>query len=548
MINPEKPFNVHDYLEILIRRIWFIVIPFVLILTASVLYAFYSPKEYRAKAMILVTPQKIPEGFVKPTITSKIEDRLSSIGQEIMSRASLEKIISEFKLYQDEIKTGNLEGAVDLMKKNIEIDIKGKEGYFSISYAGKDPRGVAMVTNKLTSLFTEENLKFREQQAQGTSEFLSTELDATKGKLDEQEKALMNFKRQFIGELPEQRDANLRVLEQLQTNYQRVNENMRATQDRKVVIQKQLSDLELMVASLTRRGDSRTGEASSQQSPHSLSAQLTQPLPQSQSRLEAQDSQPQPQEVQLVRLKDSLKELELKYTAKHPDIILTKKMIKDLEPLVEKARREREAERQKAQERSAQTGVSPLPPLGREGARENLDDRIDRQEIQRLSLRHQEMENQLIATNLEFERLKEEEAKVKVQIGKYRERIENTPAREQAITFLTRDYQNTKEAHASLLSKYEESRRAENLERRQKGEQFKVIEPAQIPTKPFKPDIPKILLFGLLLGLGGGLGIAFIVEQMDRSFRDASDIETTLGLKVIANIPKVKKEPALQNI
>ena len=114
------------------------------------------------------------------------------------------------------------------------------------------------------------------------------------------------------------------------------------------------------------------------------------------------------------------------------------------------------------------------------------------------------------------------------------------------MAYLVRDYQNTKEAYQTLTDKYTDARRAENLERRQKGEQFKVIESAQVPGKPFKPDIPKILLFGLMLALGGGLGTAFLVEQMDRSFRDASDIETTLGLKVIANIPNVKKGPVAQ--
>ncbi len=86
-------------------------------------------------------------------------------------------------------------------------------------------------------------------QAQGTSEFLSIELNATKAKLEEQEKTVTQFKRQFMGELPEQRDANLKVLEQLQLNFQRIGENIRSAQDRKLIIQKQLSDTELLLAS-----------------------------------------------------------------------------------------------------------------------------------------------------------------------------------------------------------------------------------------------------------------------------------------------------------
>ncbi len=100
------------------------------------------------------------------------------------------------------------------------------------------------------------------------------------------------------------------------------------------------------------------------------------------------------------------------------------------------------------------------------------------------------MESQLIATELEIERLKEEEVKVKAQINKYRERIEVTPMRELAMAQLTRDYQNTKEIYQTLLKKSEEAQQAENLERRQKGEQFKVIDPARIPGKPFQTRYP----------------------------------------------------------
>jgi len=158
--------------------------------------------------------------------------------------------------------------------------------------------------------------------------------------------------------------------------------------------------------------------------------------------------------------------------------------------------------------------------------------------------RYNEIEDRLMLTEREIGRLKEEDAKIRAQMEKYSERVEKTFGRELEITNLTRDYQNAKETYESLLRKSQEAQQAENLERRQKGEQFKVIDSARTPGMPFKPDIPKIFLFGLLLGLGSGFGLAFFREQMDRSFRDAEDLEATLGLKVIANIPKVEKKAA----
>jgi uncharacterized protein involved in exopolysaccharide biosynthesis len=263
MINPEKPFTISDYFEIFLRRIWFVVIPFLVVLTGTILYVRYAPKEYKATTLILVTPQKIPEQFVKSTITSNIEDRLQSISQEILSRTRLEQVISEFKLYPGSSKSQSKEEVVELMRKNVLIEIPKNEkekSHFTISYVGKDPKVVADVTARLSSSFIEENLRVREQQAQGTSEFLSVELEATKVKLEAQEKALTNFKRQFMGELPEQKEANLRVLEQIQNHYQRVSENLRSARDRKVLIQKQLADIEMMLSSVKGRVEAASKE------------------------------------------------------------------------------------------------------------------------------------------------------------------------------------------------------------------------------------------------------------------------------------------------
>jgi polysaccharide chain length determinant protein (PEP-CTERM system associated) len=499
MINPEKSFVIHDYVEVLLRRIWYVIIPSVLILAGAVLYAHQSPKLYRASTLIMVTPQKVPEDYVRPTVTSKIEERLQSIGQEIMSRTRLEQVISELKLYKEEAKSLSLEEVVELMRKDIQVEVRGRESYFTISYIGKDPRTVTIVANKLASLFIEENLKSREQQAQGTSEFLGLELNATRAKLEEKEKIVTQFKSKFRNELPSQRDANLKVLEQLQLQNQRVSENLRAAQDRKLIIQRQLNEMRMQMASTL------SPEPLKREDP--LSTTPSQPLP----RLNVMS----PMVQQLSQLRGYLADLQTKYTEKHPDIVMAKKKIADLEQNIAG-----EAGEAKVDEKTI-----PSPQMTGTDF-------------------YKEVESQLVATDFEIRRLKDEESKIKAMIGEFHMRIENTSIRELAMTDMTRDYQNLNETYQSLLRKSQEAQTAENLERRQKGEQFKIIDPARIPEKPFKPDIPKILLFGLLMGMGSGFGIAFFREQMDRSFRDAEDLETTLGFKVLANIPKIEKKAA----
>jgi uncharacterized protein involved in exopolysaccharide biosynthesis len=128
------------------------------------------------------------------------------------------------------------------------------------------------------------------------------------------------------------------------------------------------------------------------------------------------------------------------------------------------------------------------------------------------------------------------------QIDKYRTRIEQTPAREQDMASLMREHNSMKDTYERLLQKSQSAQQAENLEKRQKGEQFRIVDPARVPEKPFSPDIPKILLIGLFAGIGGGFGLAFLREQMDRSFRESGDVEITLGLKVLAAIPKIEEK------
>jgi polysaccharide chain length determinant protein (PEP-CTERM system associated) len=505
MINTEKSFNIHDYIEIFLRRIWYIVIPFIVVAAAAALYAYSLPKMYRATTLVLVTRQKVPETFVRPTVTSRIEDRLQSIGQEIMSRTRLEMVISEFKLYAEQAKSLSREEIVELMRKNIRVEIKGKEGFFTISYIGKDPKVVTMVTNKLASLFIEENLKLREQQAQGTSDFLSVELNATRAKLEEQEGAITLFKKRYMAELPEQREANLKILEQLQLQSLKVSDNVKAAQDRKLIIQKQLSDMKMQMAS------GLPSENLKEERTVTIQPNLSQP-PTPKQKIQSL-------EAQLNHGRNLLNELKSKYTGKHPDIVRAEKYIVDLEEKIVEAKAYYDLkENMKARE----TAISDSP----------------------LVASVQEMESQLVVTELEMKRLKEEDSKIKVRIAQVQARVENTPSREIAMSSLTRDYQNTKETYHSLLTKSQEAQQAENLERRQKGEQFKVIDPARIPEKPMQEKVFIILLFGLLLGMGSGFGMAFLREQMDRSFRDAEDLEATMEFKVLANIPKIQKRAA----
>lgn len=494
MINPAKSYTIDEYIEIVRRRIWYIIIPFVIIAAGAVAYTVYAPRQYMATTLVLVSPQRVPEAFVQATVTSRVEERLQSIAQEVMSRTRLELIMAEYRLYEEQRKRLSREDVYALMQKNIKVALptkKDEKGHFTISYIGSDPNVVTTVTNRLASLFIEENLKIREQQAVGTSEFLANELVLAKEKLDQMETAVTQYKRRYMGELPEQRDANIRILEQLQNQYQRIGESTRAAQDRKLFIQKQLADLE------SSFNAPKTSAAEKENQPGSGASSY---LDVSASAAMVGTTGGMSYEAQREELTKLLDDLKMRYTDNHPDVIATKKKLADLE--------------NKKETKTFDIKKDP---------------------------RYRELQNQLAVTDLEIKRFSDEERIITEQMNKYRARIEMTPAREQDMASMMREYQSTKETYERLLKKSQEAQQAENLEKRQKGEQFRVIDPARVPEKPFSPDIPKILLIGLLAGIGCGFGLAFLREQMDRSFHEPGDAEIALGLKVLATIPEIEE-------
>jgi len=500
MATTEKPFNIQEYLDLGLRRKWYIIIPLVLGILGSFGVYKYLPKVYKATTLILVQPQSVPESYVRPTTTDSVANRLNTISQEILSRTRLEKVIQEFNLYTDIRKKLPLEEIIEIMRKAIEVKVQEPRrerrdqttNSFSISYEGEEPKTVMMVTNKLASLFIEENLKVRESQAEGTSDFLSKELQGMDERLKRKEQEIRNFKERSMGQLPQQLDANLRILEGLQQQIKTTNESLRAAEDRSIVIQSQIELLKKREPTQVVRVGSQ-GEISV-------------------------DRNEDPMITQLRNLKRDLAIAQSKYKETHPDVVDLKKKVADLEPKVKGLV-------EKTQEGKVSEQILPPPTLD--------------PETQRQLAQYNEQYHTAV---LEAKRLREEEKELKQQVAFYQRRIEETPRREQELILLTRDDELLKTNYQSLMDKKIQAQMAENLERKQQGEQFKILDPARIPEKPIRPDRNKILLIGAVIGLALGLGLAWFRESMDRSFHTVSDVEDYLELPVIAMIPNLREE------
>ncbi|HDD45357.1 MAG TPA: protein GumC [Candidatus Desulfofervidus auxilii] len=468
--------NLHDYIEIGLRRKWYFIIPFVLIMAATIFYVKTAPNIYQATTLILVESQKVPTSYVRPTVTESIQTQLRTITEQIMSRAYLEKVIKEFNLYSEIRNKFPMENIIERMRKCIKVQVK-KGRAFSVSFEDKDPIIAMKVANRLASIFIEENLKVREEMAEGTLLFLEKELERVRKLLKEQEKKISEFRAKHLGVLPEQLEANLRTLDRLQLQLQNVTQSLKVAEETKRQLLQQLSQMENMGSFITI-----------DDTEESIDASYENPT--------------------LTELKKQLAQLKLRYTDKHPEIIRLKKLI---------ARFEKE-ERNKEQRGETETFPESTSPW------------------------KAQIEAQLTQLDTEIAQLKAEQKRLKAEIKKYEKRVEITPKVEQQLKELSRGYEVTQKEYQSLLDKKLQAELAANMERKQKGQTFRILDPAKVPEKPIRPNRPKLLLMGLFLGLAAGVGLVVLVEYLNQSFYKVEDLEKATGLTVIANIPEIKKK------
>jgi polysaccharide chain length determinant protein (PEP-CTERM system associated) len=320
-------------------------------------------------------------------------------------------------------------------------------------------------------MFMEENLKAREQRAQGTTEFLQKQLEDAKQKLDEQDARLAEFKMKHMGQLPGSEQVNLGLMAgmsgQLDAATQAIN---RAQQD------KTYAESMLAQRLAVRQGDEGSN------TPEALDRQLT-------------------------ALQGALVTLRTRYTDEHPDVV---KMRRDIENVQRKL-----AELSSASPTMADTTkVSANEPP----------------EIRQLRAQIRQYDQIIRDRTAQQQRLQ-------AQVGMYQARIQVTPMVEEQFKNLTRDYHTALDFYNELLKKKNNSEMATDLERRQQGEQFRVMDPANLPERPSFPDRPKFALAGLGAGLALGMGLVLILEMKDRSLRSEQDVAFYLELPTLAVMP-----------
>jgi uncharacterized protein involved in exopolysaccharide biosynthesis len=143
---------------------------------------------------------------------------------------------------------------------------------------------------------------------------------------------------------------------------------------------------------------------------------------------------------------------------------------------------------------------------------------------------------------LRVETGKAEVERLQQQLVETQARIAATPAVAEKLDSLQREHESQGEAFRGLSAKLQQAAVQADLERRQLGEQLRILESAFPPPSPSSPNRPMILVLGLILGLGVGVGAAVLVESTDDSLHGARDLQAATGIPVLAEIPKILLE------
>jgi polysaccharide biosynthesis transport protein len=465
-----------DFVAIVKRRKVSLILPFLLVAAAAVVVVMVLPRIYRSTATILIEEQEIPKDFVVGTVTGYAEQRLQMITQRTMSSSKLLQIINKFNLYADLRSKETTEEIVSQMQKDIKFAtisadvIDQKSGRptsatiaFTLSYKGKNPETVQQVANTLTSLYLEENLKSREQQAEGATKFLEGEANDVKGQLAKVEAQISSFKEKHTNELPELLQLNLQEIDRVDREVDQLKDQFRTLKEKEGYLQVQLASIPTETANEDK--------------------------------------------TLLKELKARLVQLQSKFSDKYPDVIKAKAEIAQLE------------------HRLGEAGRGGLNTAGTATQSDNPA--------------YVTLASQLASTRSDIESVQRQIKDMSLKRDNYTRRTAAMPRVEETYKGLMVGRNNLQAKYDDLTRKLMEARVAHGLEKEQMGERFTLIDPAKLPEKPVSPNIPAILLIGVVLGLGAGVGTASLKEYTDDSLRSAADLEKMTSLPVLGVIPVI---------
>lgn len=528
----EQEKSIQDYLAIVSRRKAAIITTALIVFLLGLIIALVWPPTFRSSATILIKEQEIPTELVRSTVTSYAAQRIQTISQRVMTRPNLMEIIEKYNLYVKERKRDTTEEVLEEMRVDIGLDMisadvvdprTGRPGVaaiaFTLSYEGSNPGSTQKVAGELTSLFLAENLKTRKDKAAETYLFLTDETVKLEEKIAEAGKKIAEFKEKYPHSLPEMAVMNSSMLNRTESELDSVEAELRALKERKFYLQSQLEQINPLT-----NMRSATGE----------------PILDPSSRLKALESEHA--------------SLSAKYSDKHPDIVKIKREIKGLREQTgqgfDSQQQAKILTKKRSEYASAKKKYSSSHPdvikLHSEIAalEKTLVENPVNSEVQIMKLNpdnpaYISAQTQLQTINSEIKSNASRKKRLDEKLLDLEERLSKSPQVEKEFMVLRREQQNALTRYQDIKARQMEAEIGQELEKESKGESFVLIDPAQYPEKPIKPNRIAIIFLSLIFSVAAGLGVAILKEAMDGSVRGVSGVSKMLMAAPLAVIPLI---------
>lgn len=471
-----RALNLEDYATILKRRWWIIVIPALILPIITYGISHLVQPRYVSQTLVLVEQQKVPDSYVKPVVTEDLSGRLASMKEQILSRSRLEPIIERFNLYGGG--KMSMDDRIDAVRKNIDI----KPIQSTISRTGGLPG--FFISYQASDPRTAQ-VVCGEITSLFVSENLSDRTASAEGTTAFLQAQLADAKRNL-----DDQDAKLaRFQEQYAGRLpgeEGANMNMLTSLN---------TQLDAVTQSLAQLEQNKSYEE----------AMLAQQTAQTSGTTGGGAVAPQQQQVELQQLLAQEADLTSRYTDDYPDVVTVRRKIKELR---------------------AQIAKAPAPSAAPVTSAPSRTD----------SLSVQQLRAQLRALEQAITQKQRDQSQIQAQLRAYQGRIQSTPAVQEQFKNITRDYQTAQQFYDDLLNKMNQSKMATDLEKRQQGENFKVMDEPNLPEAPTFPNRLVFALGGFVGGLVLGLLIVGIIEYRDTALRSERDIWAFTRLPTLAVI------------
>jgi len=528
----QTQYGLQDYLAILKRRRWQLVLPVVALFLIASLIAVFWPPTYESTSTILIEEPDVPRDLVSSTVTSYADQRLQVITQRVMTTQNLLSIIDRFNLYQKERQRSPISLVVQDMRDDIALNLVSADVVdprsgratqatiaFKLSFQDRLPGTAQRVLNELVSLYLSENLRTRREQAAETTEFLTSEADKLDALVNQLASKLADFKRENSGRLPEQAALNLQLMDRTERDMIEVKRQLQSLDERKIYLEAQLAqtnpyntfmvDGQRVLSPAERLRELQTQYVSLQGiygPKHPDVMKLSREIEALKLETDAR-ADPAELERQLDALKTELAVAREKYAATHPDVI--------------------RLQRQIAATQAALSGAASAPDKAAPAAKPDSPAYI-------------QLQAQLEAIGSERRALTGQHAALEAKMKDIEQRILAAPQIERAYVLLQRDYESALASYREVRAKETAAQLGQALESERKGERFSLIEPPDLPLLPVKPNRLAILVLGFVFSVAAGVGCVALFENLDQSVYGPKRLAFLTGAPPLVVLPYIK--------